>query len=188
MRMLDTSASVASVSSPTASGRAKSPNARMKGLKVGSSLTGVRQIDSVIQAKLSALRERLAKDVEALELEAEAAAEEAIATEELRASDPTFDVTATRRGSSNGSELVVEQKLQDGLRDKWEKSLEFTGKALSELEYQIREKEDAAIRLEVRIQDKGKSLKAIQSTNQVLGNYLQQLEARLALYKPDGAN
>ena len=186
--MPDTSASVASVSSPTASARAKSPNARMKGLKIGSNLTGFRQIDSVIQTKLTTLRTRLAKDVEALEAETEAALAAATATKELKASDPTFNASATRRGSSNGSELVVEQKLQDELREKWEKSLEFTGKALSELEYQIHQKEDAAIRLEMRIQDKGKSLKAIQSTNQVLGNYLYQLEARLELYKPGGAN
>ena len=50
----------------------------------------------------------------------------------------------------------------------------------------MREKEDAAVRLEVRIQDKEKGLKAMESTNQVLGNYLHQLEARLALYRPDG--
>ena len=56
---------------------------------------------------------------------------------------------------------------------------QFTGRALAELESQAREKEDAAVRLEVRIQDKEKGLKAMESTNQVLGNYLHQLEAIL---------
>lgn len=74
--------------------------------------------------------------------------------------------------------------MQRMLSQKWEQSVTHTSKALADLEHKIVEKSAAAERLEVRVMDKEKTLNAMQSTNEVLENYLTQLEARLALYRP----
>ena len=79
---------------------------------------------------------------------------------------------------------IQESDLQYMLSQKWEQSVSHTRKALADLEHKFVEKSAAAERLEVRVMDKEKTLNAMQSTNEVLKNYLTQLEARLALYRP----
>ena len=86
--------------------------------------------------------------------------------------------------ASTNSLLIQESEMHRILSLKWEQSVGHTSKALMDLEYRIAEKTAAAERLEIRVMDKDRTLKAMQSTNAVLENYLVQLEARLALYRP----